>query len=91
MHLNLAGKGKASRACIPKEVRPNWFTSLLLALTENIQFLSTTSRGGERLMRVHGIAAHMSTKRAWAKESSTRRDPIAADTCRQSCDVCVVV
>jgi hypothetical protein len=25
--------------CIPREVLPNWLTSLLLALTENIQFL----------------------------------------------------
>ena len=25
--------------CIASDVRPNWFTSLLLALTENIQFL----------------------------------------------------
>jgi hypothetical protein len=43
MHLKLAGKGNARRACIPKDVRPNWFTSLLLALTENIQFLTNAS------------------------------------------------
>ena len=41
MRVVLAGKRAAACTCMPRDVLPSWLISLLLALTENIQFLHT--------------------------------------------------